>query len=33
MLLSDGVDPEHLAAHFGSVPQNRTGDHERYLPD
>ena len=30
---ADGVDPEQLAAHFGSMLQNPTSDHERYLRD
>jgi hypothetical protein len=29
----DGVDPDQMAAHFGSMLQNPTSDHERYLRD
>ncbi|HVN10541.1 MAG TPA: hypothetical protein VMT69_00475 [Kineosporiaceae bacterium] len=29
----DGVDPEQLDAHFASMLQNPTSDHERYLRD
>jgi hypothetical protein len=33
VLVWEGVDPEQMAAHFGSVLQNPTTDHERYLAD
>ena len=33
VLVWEGVDPEQMAAHFGSVLQNPTSDHERYLRD
>jgi hypothetical protein len=33
VLVWDGVDPEQLAAHFESMLQNPTSDHERYLRD
>jgi hypothetical protein len=33
VLVWDGVDPEQMAAHFGSMLQNPTSDHERYLAD
>jgi hypothetical protein len=33
VLVWDGVDPEQMAAHFGSILQNPTTDHERYLRD
>ncbi|HSP37290.1 MAG TPA: hypothetical protein VLR26_06020 [Frankiaceae bacterium] len=33
VLVWDGVDPDQLAAHFGSMLQNPTSDHERYLRD
>jgi hypothetical protein len=33
VLVWDGVDPEQMAAHFGTMLQNPTSDHERYLRD
>ena len=33
VLVWDGVDPDQLAAHFASMLQNPTSDHERYLRD
>jgi hypothetical protein len=33
VLVWDGVDPDQLAAHFGSMLTNPTSDHERYLRD
>ena len=33
VLVWEGLDPEQLAAHFGSMLQNPTSDHERYLRD
>jgi hypothetical protein len=33
VLLWDGVDPDQLAAHFGSMLQDPASDHERYLRD
>jgi hypothetical protein len=33
VLVWDGVDPDQLAAHFGSMLQNPTSDHEQYLRD
>ncbi len=33
VLVWDGVDPDQLAAHFSSMLQNPTSDHERYLRD
>lgn len=33
VLVWDGVDPEGMAAHFGSMLENPTSDHERYLRD
>jgi hypothetical protein len=31
VLVWDGVDPEQMAAHLGTMLQNPTSDHERYL--
>jgi hypothetical protein len=33
VLVWDGVDPEQMAAHFASMLQDPTSDHERYLRD
>ena len=33
VLVWDGVDPEQLGAHFASMLQDPTTDHERYLRD
>jgi hypothetical protein len=33
VLVWDGVHPDQMAAHFGSMLQNPTSDHERYLAD
>ena len=33
VLVWDGVDPDQMAAHFSSMLQNPTSDHERYLRD
>jgi hypothetical protein len=33
VLVWDGVDPDQMAAHFASMLQNPTSDHERYLRD
>jgi hypothetical protein len=33
VLVWDGVDPDQMAEHFGSMLQNPTTDHERYLRD
>ena len=33
VLVWDGVDPDQLAAHFGSMLENPVGEHERYLRD
>jgi hypothetical protein len=33
VIVWDGVDPDQMAAHFGSMLQNPTSDHERYLRD
>ena len=33
VLVWDGVGPEQLGAHFASMLQNPTSDHERYLRD
>jgi hypothetical protein len=33
VLVWDGVDPDQLAAHFGSMLQNPASDHERHLRD
>jgi hypothetical protein len=33
VLVWDGVDPDQLAAHFGSMLENPTTDHERYMRD
>jgi hypothetical protein len=33
VLVWDGVDPEQLGAHFGSMLADPTSDHERYLRD
>jgi hypothetical protein len=33
VLVWEGVDPDQMAAHFSSMLQNPTDDHERYLRD
>jgi len=33
VLVWDGVDPEQLSAHFGSMLADPVGEHERYLRD
>ena len=33
VLVWDGVDPEEMAAHFGSMLENPATDHERHLRD
>jgi hypothetical protein len=33
VLVWEGVDPEELAAHFGSMLQNPRSEHEQYLRD
>jgi hypothetical protein len=33
VLVWDGVDPEAMAGHFGSMLQDPASDHERYLRD
>ena len=33
VLVWDGVDPDQMAAHFSSMMQKPTSDHERYLAD
>ena len=33
VLVWDGVDPEQMAAHFSSMLEDPTSDHERYLRD
>jgi hypothetical protein len=33
VLVWEGVDPEQMAAHFGSMLENPTSEHEQYLRD